>query len=76
LRIEVARSKKEMLLSKKEMFFSQRKYVLNMFLEAGMLGCRPVDSPAEANSKLLPDQGELLDNLVQYRRLVGKLNLQ
>ena len=45
-----------------------------MLLEAGMLGCRPINSPMDANSKLLRDQRAILDNLRQYGRLVGKLN--
>jgi len=37
--------------------FSQRKYVLDMLSEAGMLGCKSEDSLMDSNSKLLPDQG-------------------
>ena len=40
LGIEVARSKKGILLS-------HRKYVLNLVSKAGMLGCRSIDSPME-----------------------------
>jgi len=67
LGIEVAKSKKGVHLS-------QRKYVLDMLSEAGMLGCRSIDSPMDVNVKLLPDQGELLEDVGRYRRLVGKLN--
>ena len=42
--IEVARSKKGI-------FLSQRKYV-DMLFDAGVLGCRPVDSPVDAKGKL------------------------
>ena len=53
---------------------SQRKYVLDLLTETGMLGSKPVDPPMDPNTKLLPDQGELLEDPEQYRRLVGKLN--
>ena len=39
-----------------------------------MLGSKPLDSPMDPNTKLLPDQGELLDDPGQYKRLVEKLN--
>jgi len=50
LGIEVARSKKWIILS-------QRKYVMGMLSEAGMLGCKPGNSPIDINFKLLPDRG-------------------
>ncbi|XP_070011206.1 secreted RxLR effector protein 161-like [Nicotiana sylvestris] len=39
-----------------------------------MTGCRPVDTPMDSNSKLLPGQEEPLSDLARYRRLLGKLN--
>jgi len=36
----------------------QRKYALDKLFEAGMLECKPVNAPIEANVKLLLDQGE------------------
>ncbi|XP_070028969.1 secreted RxLR effector protein 161-like [Nicotiana sylvestris] len=39
-----------------------------------MTGCRPVDTPMDPNSKLLPGQGEPLSDPTRYRRLAGKLN--
>ncbi|XP_019256318.1 PREDICTED: uncharacterized protein LOC109234708, partial [Nicotiana attenuata] len=53
---------------------SQRKYALDILEETGMIGCRPVDTPMDPNSKLLPGQGEPLRDPARYRRLVGKLN--
>jgi hypothetical protein len=67
LGIEVARSKKGIFLSK-------RKYVLDMLSEAGMLEYMSIDSSMDANTKLLPDQGELLEYAGRYKRLVEKLN--
>ena len=48
LGIEVARLKKVI-------FLSQWKYVLNMLSKDGMLWCKLVESPVDANSKLLPN---------------------
>ncbi|BBH05567.1 ankyrin repeat family protein [Prunus dulcis] len=45
LGIEVARSKHGI-------FLSQRKYVLDLLAEMGMLDCRPIDNPSEQNHKL------------------------
>ena len=42
--------------SEKKIFLSQWKYVLDILLEVDMLGCKPVNSPMDTNSKLLPDQ--------------------
>ena len=66
LGIEVARSKKGISLS-------QRKYVLDILEEMGLLGSKPMETPMDPNVKLYEDQGELLSNLEIYR-LVGKLN--
>ena len=39
-----------------------------------MLGFRGIDSLMNVNTKLLPDQGELLEDAETYRRFVRKLN--
>ena len=31
---------------------SQRKYVLDLLKETGMLGCKPIDTPMDPNTKL------------------------
>ncbi|CAL8993466.1 unnamed protein product, partial [Prunus brigantina] len=66
LRIEVARSKHGI-------FLSQRKYVLDLLAETGMLDCKPIDTPSEQNHKLglYPDQ--VPTDKERYQRLVGKL---
>jgi Reverse transcriptase (RNA-dependent DNA polymerase) len=66
LRIEVVRSKEDISIS-------QRKYVLDLLSETGMLDCKPVDTPFVQNLKLgmFPDQ--VPANKEQYQRLVGKL---
>ncbi|KAL5779167.1 hypothetical protein ACOSQ2_009904 [Xanthoceras sorbifolium] len=66
LGIEVARSKTRILVS-------QRKYVLDLLKETGMLGCKPVDTPMDSASKLgAKGDSESADKSC-YQRLVGKL---
>ena len=65
LGIEVSRSAKGIYLS-------QRKYVLDLLAETGMLGCRPASTPIEQNHKLSSNLGKAV-NREQYQRLVGRL---
>lgn len=44
-----------------------------MLQETGMIHAKPVDSPLEVGVKLQPDEGESLEDVRRYRRLVGKL---
>ncbi|XP_021818432.1 uncharacterized protein LOC110760477 [Prunus avium] len=66
LGIEVARSTTGI-------FLSQRKYVLDVLTETGMLGCKPVDTPIEMNNKLCEDMDQEPTNKEQYQLLVGRL---
>uniref|UniRef100_A0A2C9VCM9 Uncharacterized protein n=1 Tax=Manihot esculenta TaxID=3983 RepID=A0A2C9VCM9_MANES len=51
--IEVARSEKGI-------FISQRKYILDLLEETGMMGCKPAESPIESNHKLEAGTGRLI----------------
>ena len=64
----------EITQSKPDMVMSQRKYVLDILEETGMLDCKHVDSPMDPNVKLVPEQWEPLRDLRRYQRLVGRLN--
>lgn len=54
-------------------FLCQRKYSLDILTEAGMLGCKPIDTPMEQNHRLAYASGEPFEHPDQYRRLVGRL---
>ena len=45
---------------------SQRKYVLEILEEIGMLDCKPVHTPMDPNVKLIPRQGEPLRDPGRY----------
>jgi hypothetical protein len=66
LGIEVARSKAGISLSK-------RKYTLDILQDTGYLGFKPTAIPMEPNLKLMPDEGDFVDDPDTYRRLLGKL---
>lgn len=51
----------------------QRKYVLDLLGETGMLGCRAAETPMEPNLKVEASTPEELVDKEQYQKLVGKL---
>ena len=60
LGIEIAQSNSGMVMS-------QRKYVLDILEEIGMLDCKPVDTLMDLNVKLVPGQGEPIRDPGRYR---------
>jgi hypothetical protein len=65
LGIQVVRSPRGIVLS-------QRKYVLDLLDETGMLGCHSTNTPIEENHKLGAEFGHPVDK-ERYQRLVGHL---
>jgi hypothetical protein len=65
LRIEIARSPKGIVLS-------QRKYILDLLVDTGMLGCQPCSTPIDKNHQISA-QSEDFVNRETYQRLVGRL---
>uniref|UniRef100_A0A2N9I543 Retrovirus-related Pol polyprotein from transposon RE1 n=1 Tax=Fagus sylvatica TaxID=28930 RepID=A0A2N9I543_FAGSY len=63
----------EFAKSKEGIFVNQRKYVLDLLGETGILGCKPAETPMEPNTKLKLAQTKSVVNKEQYQRLVGRL---
>ena len=51
----------------------QRKFALDLLLDAGFLDCKPSQTPMTRNLKLSKDSGTYLTDCSQYRTLVGRL---
>lgn len=63
----------EFARSKKGIFISQRKYILDLLGETGLLGCKAAETPIEPNLKLRPASPEEMVDKERYQRLVGRL---
>ncbi|XP_042023168.1 secreted RxLR effector protein 161-like [Salvia splendens] len=63
----------EVLRSKKGIFINQKKYVLDLLAEVGMVDCQPADTPMVQNHGLQIREGARQADRGRYRRLVGKL---
>ena len=66
LGMEIARSKQGLVIS-------QRKCIIDLLKETGMSGCKPVDTPIDANQKLGEVKNGTRVDVPQYQRLVGRL---
>ena len=66
LGMEIARNKAGISVS-------QRKYVLDLLKETGMMGCKLVDTPMDPNVKLEMNSDDEPVDKGRYQRLVGKL---
>ncbi|KAJ4723417.1 Retrovirus-related Pol polyprotein from transposon TNT 1-94 [Melia azedarach] len=55
------------------LFLCQQKYMKDLLKKFGMLECKPVLTPIEANSNLCAEEGKDLEDTTMYRRLVGSL---
>ena len=63
----------EVSRSTQGIFLSQRKYVLDLLSEVGLLECKPMDTPIVQNHKLGLYPNQKPTNKGRYQRLVGKL---
>lgn len=59
----------KVIRSKKEIFLSQKKYVLDLFIETGKLGAKPINTPMVPNVHLTKNDGDPLDDPDRYRRI-------
>ncbi|XP_021972072.1 uncharacterized mitochondrial protein AtMg00810-like [Helianthus annuus] len=63
----------EVLRSKRGIFICQKKYVLDLMAETGLIDCKPANTPMMVNHNLhMQLNGELAEK-ERYQRLVGKL---
>ena len=63
----------EVIRSPRGIWLLQRQYGLDMLSRYGMTGCKPISVPLEQNVKLSSEEGELLEDVTVYRRIVGSL---
>ncbi|KAK6117908.1 hypothetical protein DH2020_048345 [Rehmannia glutinosa] len=63
----------ELARGDKGLFLNQRKYVLDIVQDAGMLDCKPASTPLPPGLKLVAQQGDPLPTPDKYRRLIGRL---
>lgn len=63
----------EVTRSKQGTFLSQRKYILDLPSEVGLLECKPADTPIVQNHRLGEYPDQVPTDKERYQRLVGKL---
>ncbi|XP_057425882.1 secreted RxLR effector protein 161-like [Lotus japonicus] len=62
----------EITRSKEGIFLKHRKYTLSLLENTGFLGAQPAALPMQPDLKLNSTDGDLLPDVTQYRRLVGR----
>lgn len=63
----------EIVRSTKDIFKNQRKYTLQLLEDTGFLAAKPSFVPFDPNLKSSTTEGQPLDDLSTYRRLIGRL---
>jgi hypothetical protein len=63
----------EVIQSPKGIWLLQKQYALNKLFEYGMTGCKPISIPLEQNVKLSANEGDLVEDTIMYRCIVGSL---
>lgn len=63
----------EVKRDKSRLFLSQSKYALDLLKRTNMVGAKPCHSPACPSTKLVPGDGDFLENPTEFRSLVGGL---
>ncbi|GJW86918.1 putative RNA-directed DNA polymerase [Tanacetum coccineum] len=65
----------EVIDTDKGICLNQRKYVLDLLSEYGMFACKPAKTPLMTKlviSNEASDKGHLLENIIDYQKLIGK----
>jgi len=63
----------EVIQSHKEIWLLQRQYALNKLFEYGMTSCKPILIVLEQNVKLNADEGDVVEDTIMYRHILGSL---
>nr|GEY34820.1 putative RNA-directed DNA polymerase [Tanacetum cinerariifolium] len=63
----------EVLRSKRGIFMCQKKYILDLLAETGMVDCKQADTPMIMNQKLYMEEEAEPAEKERYQRMVGKL---
>ena len=63
----------EIVHTKEGIWLSQRQYALDMLSKYGMVDCKPISMPLDQNLKLRADEGQVLEDVTMYRKIVGSL---
>ncbi|XP_058075661.1 uncharacterized mitochondrial protein AtMg00810-like [Magnolia sinica] len=56
--------------SNKGIFLYQQKYAKDLLKKYGMLKCKPIATPIEANARLCSEEGKDLEDTTMYRQIV------
>ena len=63
----------EIIHTEEGIWLSQRQYALDMLSKYGMADCKPISLPLDQNLKLQADEGQVLEDVTMYRKIVGSL---
>ncbi|GJU01214.1 putative RNA-directed DNA polymerase [Tanacetum coccineum] len=63
----------EVMRSQQGIFICQKRYILDLIAETGMIGCKPADTPMITNQKIFMKTEAKLADRDRYQRMVGKL---
>jgi len=63
----------EIVRTKEGIWLSQRQYALDTLSKYGMADCKPIAMPLDLNLKLRADEGQVLEDVTMYRKIVGSL---
>ncbi|CAN6683311.1 unnamed protein product [Malus baccata var. baccata] len=62
----------ELATSHQGLFLNQRKYIIDLLQESNLMDCKPARTPLDSKLQLTT-HSEVLSNVTEYQRLVGKL---
>lgn len=63
----------EITITKSGIFLSQRKCAMELLFDIGQSGCKPSSTSMEPHSRLAKIDGDLLQDVGEYRQLIEKL---